>query len=253
MKKLFALSIPIILLFSGCEHNPPSPKSGTNTPAYSSLGQPTEGGYNYEEAISVGTFDEYGDEEDNEYAIMDDIKIVESSTRGEDQNKDKNSTTASKIVLKKPQATKKRKKGVVRRISFPTEEYDDLMEDGEGTIKGNIHALVNGKKVFGKHMRLYLSPVTSYSKQWYKENYLGGAVMSKIDPRFFNYLRFTNSNKNGNFRFWGVPSGKYYLVGKLVCGKECGFDTPKTFRIVSEVEVELAEMDITRQDLIKEL
>jgi hypothetical protein len=126
----------------------------------------------------------------------------------------------------------------VARIPFPVEEYARLHRNGKGTIKGKIY-ISDGydMKVVGKGTRLYLNPKTSYSDQWYEESYIGGHKMQKADDRLFNYLRFTSSDANGNFSFYGVPSGSYYLIGTVKCGLECGYDRPKNIRIATQVRV----------------
>ncbi len=126
----------------------------------------------------------------------------------------------------------------VARIPFPVSEYRRLASSGKGTISGTIY-LTNlyGQRVPGRGTRLYLNPVTSYSEQWYQESYLGGAKMQKADPRLFNYLRFTASDSEGNFAFYGVPSGRYYLIGTVKCGTECGYDTTKNIRIATVVSI----------------
>jgi hypothetical protein len=127
---------------------------------------------------------------------------------------------------------------IIPRISFPVEEYRHLAKSGNGTIKGSIFVSdAYGKKTYGKQTRLYLNPVTSYSKQWYQESYIGGYKMAKADKRLFNYLKFTASNAQGKFAFYGVPSGVYYVIGMVKCGKECGYDTPRNIRIAKEVSV----------------
>ena len=136
------------------------------------------------------------------------------------------------------------------RIAFPTSEYYSLAKTGKGTIQGTI--FVNdtyGKKIAGNGTRLYLNPVTSYSNQWYSASYIGGAKMQKADSRLFNYLRFTASDTNGKFAFYGVPSGSYYLIGTVKCGTECGYDTPKSIRIATKVNVsgnQIVEQDLSR-------
>ncbi len=130
-------------------------------------------------------------------------------------------------------------KSRVARIPFPINEYKRLSQVGEGTVKGKIYLTDSyGNKILGKQTRLYLNPVTSYSKQWYQESYIGGKKMSKADPRLFNYLKFTTSDSNGNFSFYGVPSGKYYLIGVVRCGQECGYDSPINIRIAKEIEID---------------
>jgi hypothetical protein len=61
--------------------------------------------------------------------------------------------------------------------------------------------------------------------------------MAKADKRLFNYLKFTASNAQGKFAFYGVPSGAYYVIGMVKCGKECGYDTPRNIRIAKEVSI----------------
>ncbi len=127
---------------------------------------------------------------------------------------------------------------VIPRIPFPEEEYRGLAKSGNGTIRGSIYVTdTYGKKIYGKQTRLYLNPVTSYSRQWYQESYIGGYKMAKADKRLFNYLKFTASNTEGKFAFYGVPSGTYYVIGMVKCGKECGYDTPRNIRIAKEVNV----------------
>jgi len=129
-------------------------------------------------------------------------------------------------------------KTFIQRMPFPEAEYTSLPRSGNATVNGSIYALTpSGKKVYAKQTRLYLNPVTSYSTQWYKESYLGGAKMSKVDPRLFNYLKFTTSDSNGKFEFLNVPSGSYYLIGVIKCGSECGYSKVKSLRVTKKISV----------------
>ncbi len=128
--------------------------------------------------------------------------------------------------------------GKMERIAFPVSEYSHLARTGKGTVKGAIYLKdAYGRTIAGKNTRLYLNPVTSYSKQWYNESYLGGYKMQKADSRLFNYLRFTASDNEGRFAFYGVPSGTYYLIGTVKCGSECGYAIAKNVRIATQVSV----------------
>ena len=141
-------------------------------------------------------------------------------------------------------------KTVVQRMPFPENEYKSLAKVGEATVKGTIYVVHNGTKIYGRQTRLYLNPVTSYSTQWYKESYLGGAKMSKVDPRLFNYLKFTTSDANGKFEFLNIPSGSYYLIGVVKCGTECGFNKERTIRITKKISVfgnEIKEVDLSKE------
>jgi len=141
-------------------------------------------------------------------------------------------------------------KTIVQRIAFPESEYRSLATVGSGVVKGQIYVTTaGGNKVYGKNTRLYLNPVTSYSTQWFSKSYLGGAKMSKVDNRLFNYLKFTTSDSNGNFEFLNVPSGSYYLIGVVKCGTACGYDKVKNIRIAKKVSV--FGSDIKVEDLSK--
>jgi len=122
---------------------------------------------------------------------------------------------------------------VIKRIAFPTDEYAQLKSMGNGTVKGTISIRVDGERIAGRQTRLYLNPVTSYSDQWYRESYLAGHKMGKSDPRLFNYLKFTASNDNGEFAFYGVPAGAYYVVGTVKCDRCSG----KNIRIAKKIRV----------------
>ncbi|WP_457607549.1 carboxypeptidase-like regulatory domain-containing protein [Nitratifractor sp.] len=138
----------------------------------------------------------------------------------------------------------------VARIPFPVSEYNRLPRSGSSTVKGKIYVVdPTGKQIVGKQTRLYLNPVTSYSRQWYEQSYLGGRKMAKADPRLFNYLKFTSSDANGNFAFYGVPAGRYYVIGVVRCGQECGYDSPQNIRVAKEVSVapgQTVEVDLSK-------
>jgi|LGVC01.1.fsa_nt_gb hypothetical protein len=127
----------------------------------------------------------------------------------------------------------------MQRIIFPAAEYNSLAHTGKGTIQGHIYLQdAYGKKIYGAKTRLYLNPATSYSRQWYEQSYINGNKLGKADSRLFNYLKFTASDDNGAFAFYGVPSGKYYLIGTVTCGVECGYAATKNIRIASEVIID---------------
>jgi len=156
-----------------------------------------------------------------------------------------NTTSGEKNVTVRPKDST-----VIPRVPFPTEEYRKLSKSGNSTIKGAIYLTdAYGKKIYGKQTRLYLNPVTSYSKQWYQESYIGGYKMEKADKKLYNYLKFTASNAQGKFAFYGVPSGSYYVIGMVKCGQACGYDTPRNIRVAKEVTVsgsETATVELSR-------
>jgi len=165
-------------------------------------------------------------------------------------NQQNNQTNQTQITPIKNGQIRTSNSTVVQRIPFPVDEYATLPKTGEATVSGVIYLQTSGgKKIYGRNTRLYLNPVTSYSTQWYKESYLGGAKMSKVDPRLFNYLKFTTSDENGHFEFVNVPSGSYYLIGVVKCGGECGFVRDRTIRIAKKISVfgnERKEVDLSK-------
>jgi len=166
-------------------------------------------------------------------------------TNADDVNMSDDNLTESEMMISEDGEENK-----MARIEFPASEYYSLARTGKGTVKGTIYVKdYYDKRVLGASTRLYLNPITSYSEQWYDESYLGGAQMQKADSRLFNYLKFTASDKNGKFAFYGVPSGSYYLIGTVKCGEECGYDSIKNIRIATKVSVrgnQIVEKDLTR-------
>ncbi len=138
----------------------------------------------------------------------------------------------------------------MERIPFPVSEYRQLSTRGRSTVSGRIflensHTSVQIK---GKKIKLWLNPVTSYSRQWYEESYLGGYKLSKTDKRLYKYLKFTYSDNSGQFNFFGVPTGNYYLTGSISCAEECGYSERQSIRLVREISV---GRGVTTVDLMK--
>lgn len=134
---------------------------------------------------------------------------------------------------------------VIKRIAFPADEYARLKASGSSTVKGVIAVTYNGHQILGKETRLYLNPVTSYSRQWYRESYLGGHKMGKSDPKLFNYIKFTSSNVNGQFAFYGVPAGSYYVVGTIHC-TSCGGRNIRIARKITVNGSNVATVDLSK-------
>ncbi len=170
---------------------------------------------------------------------------VEENIDTSDLDTDEINTAESETVITEDMPLEK-----MERVPFPIAEYNSLPRSGKGTVKGSIYVKdAYDKRVVGAGTRLYLNPVTSYSKQWYKESYIGGYKMEKADDRLFNYLRFTASNTKGEFAFYGVPTGSYYLIGTVKCAAECGYSTPKSIRIATQVSIQgnqVLQRDLSR-------
>ncbi len=209
MVRKLLIALPLLLVLSGCVGQPKTPESYKDD---------VDSGKIWAENTNV--------DEDNDSIDISDL----------DNNVTSSDDTGSGVMVK--------------RIAFPAAEYSRLSRSGKGTIEGKIYLEgPAGNKVYGAKTRLYLNPVTSYSKQWYNESYLAGKEMDKADDRLFNYLRFTASDTGGKFAFYGVPTGSYYLIGTVSCGNECGYGQSKNIRVATEVAV--VGNEVVAQDLSK--
>lgn len=138
-----------------------------------------------------------------------------------------------------PKIVRRQYEGKAKRIPFPQSEYSQIPAKGNGSIRGNVlFRSDNGTEIPINGAKLYLNPVTSYSKQWYKETYLKGRTMEKADDRIYNYIKYTSSSKNGVYAFYELPRGTYYLTGIAKCGKRCGFGKNRTLNFFSEIYVD---------------
>jgi hypothetical protein len=128
----------------------------------------------------------------------------------------------------------------IERMPFPVSEYNRLKKIGNSTVHGKIYLIntENDKEIIGKKVKLYLNPVTSYSRQWYQYSYLEGYKLTQPDKRLYNYLRSTYSDEKGTFSFFGVPRGRYYLIGRIECANECGYSSNKIIRLAKEIYVD---------------
>ena len=149
----------------------------------------------------------------------------------EDGMKDSNDNTLVDV--------ERHERELIERMPFPVEEYRHLRKKGRSTVSGKVY-LTNrlaGEEIKKAKIKLWLNPVTSYSRQWYNEVYLGGNKLTKIDKRLFNYLKFTYSSSDGSFNFFGVPTGEYYLTATIKCSVECGYRENKSVLLVKKIYV----------------
>ncbi len=170
--------------------------------------------------------------------------VVSSSEHGHDANVDSAIDQAEMESAVKHDT-------IIERMPFPAQEYSRLKKRGYSTVTGTVY-LENsnsGEKIIGQKVKLWLNPVTSYSNQWYQQDYLGGYKLSKIDKRIFNYMKLEYSKADGTFRFSGIPKGDYYLVGSVKCTEACGLSYKnKKIRLVKRVSIGsgLNHIDLTK-------
>lgn len=118
-------------------------------------------------------------------------------------------------------------------------EFYNLPQIGNSNIFGKIAIRSqSGQLINGAYSNIYLIPQTKYSKKWFNENYYSNEFSRNIDSKIYNFVKFTKSNQKGDFSFANMPKGKYYIIGNMRCGVECGFDANKSIRMASEIIVD---------------
>lgn len=109
----------------------------------------------------------------------------------------------------------------IERIQFNVNEYKALPKTGQFIIKGKAFLkTTDGEIKFPENYFVRLNPKTSYSEQWYNVNYVGHKNIGVADPRYFDYVYKTKTDKNGNFKFKNIPAGEYYISAPIFWMKE---------------------------------
>lgn len=102
-------------------------------------------------------------------------------------------------------------------LPFDEAEYGALQTVGTGIVRGSVFAKTVGgdlKLGAGEFVRLY--PVTKYTQQRYRENWLAGKPATHSeDPRYIKYVREKTVGVDGKFEFRDVPPGDYYAQSNV--------------------------------------
>lgn len=123
------------------------------------------------------------------------------------------------------------KKITIERIPFPENEYAKLQNEGSAIIKGQAFLKTRGGDVkLAAGEQIVLNPVTSYSNQWYEENYLKQNFMSPADSRLWQYVKKTTADGSGHFKFKNVPPGEYYVTTKVMWEAATGYQGSLQFQ-----------------------
>ena len=102
---------------------------------------------------------------------------------------------------------------IERQTVFIEREYIPYGEEGTSSIVGQAFLRTSSGDVkFGAGLPVILTPVTSYSAEWFKVEILGGRRLAAGDPREMRYARSTICDAEGRFAFTNIPPGNYYLT-----------------------------------------
>jgi hypothetical protein len=93
-----------------------------------------------------------------------------------------------------------------------------VLKPGTATLKGEVSATGrDGLPHKGKFANIRLIPETAYAGEYIdnlfrgKTVYRWGSTVLNVDKRFLKSMRHAQADKNGNYTFFGVPAGSYYV------------------------------------------
>jgi hypothetical protein len=110
------------------------------------------------------------------------------------------------------------------RRDFPENEYLALPTTGKATLRGQAFLKTRGGDVkTAAGSEVALNPVTSYSNEWYNNNYLRNMRMEPPDSRVFKYIKTVVADGSGHFTFKNVPNGEYYITTKVMWEAPTGY------------------------------
>ncbi len=100
-----------------------------------------------------------------------------------------------------------------RQVSFDSTEYAPYARPGTARIIGQVLFRTETDEVKpGAGKKVILSPVTSYSTEWWVQEVVGGQRLQPADPRATPFQRAATADRQGRFRFEDLPPGEYYLA-----------------------------------------
>jgi hypothetical protein len=103
------------------------------------------------------------------------------------------------------------------RAQFDPAEYTPYDQPGTSVLAGQAFLRTRGGEVrYGAGSEVYLSPVTSYSKEWWNQVVVRNAKFSSgPDPRASKYMKVAVADGEGRFTFAGLPAGDYFVVSSV--------------------------------------
>jgi hypothetical protein len=100
-----------------------------------------------------------------------------------------------------------------RQVAFDSTEYVPYGRPGTGQITGQVLFQIESDQVKpGAGKAVILTPVTSYSTEWWLQEVVGGRRLQPADTRVTPFQRVATADRQGRFRFEGRPPGEYYLA-----------------------------------------
>ena len=134
-----------------------------------------------------------------------------------------------------------------RQAIFNESEYAPYKGVGTAIVYGEAFLLTRGGDVKkGAGARIYLSPVTSYSTEFFQRSVLAGQRLEDPDPRVVPYVRTTIADSEGKFEFSDVPAGTFYLYCWIVWEVPIGYGNTMPTGGAAGTQIQLKSADRTR-------
>lgn len=112
----------------------------------------------------------------------------------------------------------------VARVPFVESEYQSLPQSGTGIVEGQAFLKTLGGDVkYGAGQTVRLFPVTSYSEQWWKVSVLQKLPMADVHPNYQKYIRTTQADGSGSFKFTDIPPGPYFINAEVTWFAPTGY------------------------------
>ncbi|MET0947058.1 MAG: hypothetical protein ABWY17_01225 [Pseudomonas sp.] len=112
----------------------------------------------------------------------------------------------------------------VPRVPLNDSEYQRLPQVGTGVIEGQAFLKTLGGEVkYGAGSTVYLFPVTSYSEQWWRLTQIEMKPIAAPDPKHDKYIRTTQADGTGTFKFTDIPPGPYFIDAEVTWFAPTGY------------------------------
>lgn len=138
---------------------------------------------------------------------------------------------------------------VERMAVFDEKEYIPFAGDGTSSIVGQAFLrAAYGEPKFAAGLSIFLTPVTSYSAEWFTREVLGHRRLTVGDPRAYRYVRRDIGDAEGRFSFNAIPAGRYYVTCEIHWEEEEEFFRDTAYAVVEVGPGVRAEVVVTRPD-----